>query len=200
VGDVAVVVQELVDARSAGVMFTQHPHSGDRSLIVIEAGFGLGEAVVGGEVVPDLYEVNKVTRQIVRRERGSKPHEYRWREDGDTVERRAVDEERAAAWSITDDEVMAISAMAGALEKSLGRGLDVEWAIGAVHGPSSAESLFALQVRPITVNPSRGGSTGTGQLGNVGAAVSRGNKTDSEGAIDAILGRLSRHAPGGDPS
>jgi hypothetical protein len=63
-----------------------------------------------------------------------------------------------------------------------------------------AESLFALQVRPITVNPSRGGRIGTGQQGNVGAPVSRGNSADSEDAIDAILGRLSRHTPGGDPS
>jgi hypothetical protein len=55
-------------------------------------------------------------------------------------------------------------------------------------------------VRPITVNPSRGGRTGTGQLGNVGSAVSPGTGVDSEGAIDAILGRLSRQAPGGDPS
>ena len=78
---VAVIVQELVDARCAGVMFTQHPRTGDRSLIVIEASFGLGEAVVGGEVMPDLFEINKITRQIQQRSRGAKPHEHRLSED-----------------------------------------------------------------------------------------------------------------------
>ncbi|MGH9059257.1 MAG: PEP/pyruvate-binding domain-containing protein, partial [Acidimicrobiales bacterium] len=76
-GEVAVVVQELVDAKAAGVLFTQHPRSGDRSLVVIEASYGLGEAVVGGEVVPDLFEVNKITRQVVTRRRGQKGHEHR---------------------------------------------------------------------------------------------------------------------------
>ncbi len=200
-GDVAVVVQELVDAQSAGVMFTQHPLSGDRSLVVIEASFGLGEAVVGGEVVPDLFEVNKITRQIVRRVRGAKPHEHRLHEDGDRVERRPLDEGRAAEWSITDEQVAALTAMAAELEKSLGRGLDVEWAHGTVHGTVGGKLLFTLQVRPITVDPSRAGPTGTERSRDVKAASSvPGRVAPAESAIDAILGRLSGHAAGGEPS
>jgi len=199
--DVAVVVQELVDARSAGVMFTQHPHSGDRSIIVIEASFGLGESVVAGEVVPDLFEVNKVTRQIVRRAVGSKPHEYRLHEDGDRVERRPVEDARALERSITDEQVMALSVIAIELEKALGRGLDVEWAIGTVQGVASVDSLFTLQVRPITVAARRVDSPGGTQPLTATSSISGGNVAATpDKAIDAILGRLSRYAPGEETS
>src|SRR5258708_28469793 len=105
---VALIVQELVDARAAGVMFTQHPRTGDRSVVVIESSYGLGEAVVGGEVTPDLFEVNKVTRQISGRRLGSKAAEHRLRHAGDCAERRAVDAARQNRWSIADEEGAAL--------------------------------------------------------------------------------------------
>jgi len=152
-GGVAVIVQELVDARVSGVMFTQHPETGDRSLIVIESSHGLGEAVVGGEVVPDLFEINKITRQQHRSRLGSKQTEYRLAADGRGVHARPVDPPRQQAWSISDPELMALADMAAALETKLGRGLDVEWAIGTAPSTHGDEALFALQVRPITVDP-----------------------------------------------
>ncbi len=85
-GGVAVIVQELVEARAAGVMFTQHPETGDRSLIVIESSFGLGEAVVGGDVVPDLFEINKITGLQHRSRLGTKHHEHRLLPGGRGVE------------------------------------------------------------------------------------------------------------------
>ena len=129
-GGVAVIVQELVDARAAGVMFTQHPETGDRSLIVIESSYGLGEAVVGGDVMPDLFEINKITRQQHRARLGSKQIEYRLAADGRGVHPRPVDPARQQAWSTSEQEVMALADMGVALEARLGRGLDVEWAIG----------------------------------------------------------------------
>jgi pyruvate,water dikinase len=175
---VAVIVQQLVDARVAGVMFTQHPRTGDRSLIVIEASYGLGEAVVGGEVTPDLFEVNKITRQVHGSSLGSKPFEHRLAPDGRGVATMPVDTDRQQAWSITDDEVQALVAMASELESKLGRGLDVEWAIGTTAGGAD-EALFALQVRPITVDPR-----------HKGAEVPKGS------AIDLILGRLAGTSTG----
>ncbi|MGC9961109.1 MAG: PEP/pyruvate-binding domain-containing protein, partial [Acidimicrobiales bacterium] len=97
---VAVIVQELVDARVAGVMFTQHPRTGDRSLVVIEASYGLGEAVVGGEVTPDLFEVNKITRQVHHRSLGSKPHEHRVAPGAHSVATLPVTPDRQAEWSV----------------------------------------------------------------------------------------------------
>jgi pyruvate,water dikinase len=183
---VAVIVQELVDARAAGVMFTQHPRTGDRSVVVIEASYGLGEAVVGGEVSPDLFEINKITGQTTSRHRGSKASEYRLAERGRGVEQRPVSPGRQAAWSISDHEVAGLVAMAAELESALGRGLDVEWAIGPVAGAGPEESLFALQVRPITVAP---GPAAAGALPAAAGPASSG--------IDLILGRLSAPPPGG---
>ena len=74
-GGMSVAVQYMVDARVAGVMFTLNPVSGDRSSIAIDASYGLGVSVVGGEVTPDSFLVSKVTREIVRRQIGAKATE-----------------------------------------------------------------------------------------------------------------------------
>jgi phosphoenolpyruvate synthase/pyruvate phosphate dikinase len=188
---VAVIVQELVDARVAGVMFTQHPHTGDRSLLVIESSYGLGEAVVGGEVTPDLFEVNKVTREIQRRSRGSKAVEHRLDLEGRAVERRDVDPGRRDEWSLSDDQIADLASMAADIESKIGRGLDLEWAIGTIRtgspaGPGSTADtathepdpeLFALQVRPITIASGAGGTSAP--------PTPRGD------AIGTILGHLS---------
>jgi pyruvate,water dikinase len=173
---VAVVVQELVDAQTAGVMFTRHPRTGDRSLVVVEASYGLGEAVVGGEVVPDLFELNKVTGRLQARVLGSKPFEHRLSHDGHSVETVAVDPARQAAWSIGDETLESLLEMARQLESTIGRGLDIEWAIGSTRSDTSETELFALQVRPITV-------------GRPGAPF-----VASGSPVDIVLGRLAgRH-------
>jgi phosphoenolpyruvate synthase/pyruvate phosphate dikinase len=174
---VAVIVQELVHARASGVMFTQHPRTGDRSLVVIESSHGLGEAVVGGEVIPDLFEVNKITGGIHDRRLGTKAVEHLLSEDGGSVHTRAVELERQQSWSISDAEIAALLTMAADLEAALGRGLDIEWAIGGTGSDPDEEALFALQVRPITVDAAASGAT----------PLAAGNP------IDLVLGRLSRH-------
>ena len=62
-----VVVQAMVDSRASGVMFTRSPATGDRSVVVIEGSYGLGSAIVSGEVTPDKYVVSKVTGEITNR-------------------------------------------------------------------------------------------------------------------------------------
>jgi phosphoenolpyruvate synthase/pyruvate phosphate dikinase len=190
-GGVAVIVQELVDARAAGVIFTQHPETGDRSLVVIESSHGLGEAVVGGDVVPDLFEINKITRQQHRSRLGNKHTEYRLAAGGRAggggggVVSRPVDPARQQAWSVSEPELMALTDMAAALEAKLGRGLDVEWAIGTAPSTHGEEALFALQVRPITVDPRRRSERPQPP------AAGRG-----QDAIGHILGRLAGREPG----
>src|SRR3954467_626965 len=71
-----VTVQLMVDAEVAGVMFTCNPVSGDSSMVAINASWGLGLAVVGGEVTPDDFLVSKVTREVVRQNVSSKTVEY----------------------------------------------------------------------------------------------------------------------------
>jgi pyruvate,water dikinase len=186
-GGVAVIVQELVDARAAGVMFTQHPKTGDRSLVVIESSYGLGEAVVGGEVTPDLFEVNKITRQRHSSRLGAKQTEYRLTRDGRDVQAAPVDPVRRGEWSISEHEVTALVTMAAELEGRLGRGLDVEWAIGTTGSADGEETTFALQVRPITIQPAP-----VVPPSRPGAAA--GQNRDS---IDHILGRLAGREPRG---
>jgi pyruvate,water dikinase len=179
-GGVAVIVQELVDARAAGVMFTQHPETGDRSLIVIESSYGLGEAVVGGDVVPDLFEINKITRQRHRSRLGTKRTEHRLLPGGRGVQALQVGAARQQEWSISEAEAAALVAMAADLEAKLGRGLDVEWAIGTAPSTHGAEAVFALQVRPITVR-----------------SPQRSDGGPDRDPIGHILGRLAGHQPAG---
>ncbi len=177
---VAVVVQELVSARASGVMFTRHPRTGDRSLVVVESSYGLGEAVVGGEVTPDLFEVNKITGHVHERMLGSKATEHDLTPDGRSVETRPVDEDRRSAWSISDEEIEALVQVGRDLEQQIGRGLDIEWAIGRTVGTGAAEELFVLQVRPITVDPKHA---------NAGVVVAQNGRVHNP--IDVVLGRLA---------
>ena len=92
-GEVA-LAQRLVDAAAAGVMITLDPVSGDRSQITIESSYGLGLAVVGGEVTPDRFAVDKVTYETRSRSIAEKPFAYR--HDGAS---RAASQEQFA-WSL----------------------------------------------------------------------------------------------------
>ena len=90
-----VAVQLMVDAEVAGVMFTCNPVSGDPSIVAINASWGLGSTVVGGEVTPDEFLISKVTGEMVRRSVNRKEIEQRPAEGGGIVTL-AVPDERAA--------------------------------------------------------------------------------------------------------
>ncbi len=141
----SVAVQEMVDARTAGVAMTLDPINGDRTKIVIDASWGLGESVVSGEITPDNFTVEKVMMQIQKRKIAEKDHET----VADTVARRTVERviepERRSLPSLSDDEVIAVAQLARQLEKSSGTPQDVEWAI------DRQGRLMALQARPETV-------------------------------------------------
>ena len=77
----SVGVQKMVDPISSGVAFTLNPSNGDRSQVAIDASWGLGEAVVSGEVTPDNFLVDKVLREVIKREISDKCVEYRLTED-----------------------------------------------------------------------------------------------------------------------
>ena len=145
VGDasMAVVVQQLVQPRAAGVMFTLDPVNGDRSKIVIEGSWGLGEAVVAGEVTPDRFRVDKVTLDIVERVISEKEVEYRWHDGAVTTV--PVPADRRALPCLADDDVRALAELAKQIERHRGAPQDVEWAVDA------EGTAHVLQVRPETV-------------------------------------------------
>jgi len=145
-GGMSVAVQTMVDARVAGVMFTLNPVSGDPSSIAIDASYGLGITVVGGEVTPDSFLVSKVTREIVRRQIGAKEIEVVADPAAATTVTRDVPEELRAQPSLTDEEIGRLAELGRRVETHYGRHQDLEWAIDR-HG----DELFLLQSRPETV-------------------------------------------------
>jgi pyruvate, water dikinase len=146
----AVGVQKMVDARSAGVTMTLDPLNGDRTRIVIDAAWGLGEGVVSGEVTPDHFVVDKVLRSIVSRSISTKAHEV----VADPAHRRTlhreVPAERQNVPSLNDRQIQAVAALARQLEKQFGGPQDVEWAIED-HPAHPDGRLMLLQCRPETV-------------------------------------------------
>lgn len=140
----AVVVQRMVDARTAGVMFTRSPLTGDRSVITIEAAWGLGSAVVSGEVTPDRFVIAKVTGEISVREISDKHVQHVPAEGGGTKEIRTPKNLRRAA-SISDEELAALKEIGRKIERHYGRPQDIEWAI------ERSGKILLLQSRPETV-------------------------------------------------
>lgn len=144
-----VVVQRMVNARSAGVMFTRSPTTGDRSVITLEAAWGLGSAVVGGEVTPDRFTVNKVTLEILSRTVSPKGVRHVPRPEGG-VREEPVPEAECGQPSVSDAELQALARIAKRVEQHYGRAQDIEWAIA--HGDAGPEeAVFLLQSRPETV-------------------------------------------------
>jgi len=144
-----VVIQRMVDARCSGVAFTRSPTSGDRSVISIEASWGLGSAVVSGEVTPDTWVVSKVTGEILRRRVSSKLRQHR----PDPSGRGVVDEEVPSHLRdqpcLSDEEVQALARVARRVERHYGSSQDIEWAVA--RDVALPGGLLLLQSRPETV-------------------------------------------------
>src|SRR5688572_8649937 len=111
----AVVVQAMLDARTAGVMFTRSPTTGDRSVITIEGAWGLGSAVVGGEVTPDRWVVGKITGEISVRDISDKTIEHRPAAAGG-IDSLVVPEDRRRAPCLDDAELQSLRSIARRVE------------------------------------------------------------------------------------
>lgn len=152
---IAVVVQTMVDAGRSGVMFTADPSTGDRSRIVIEAAFGLGEALVGGEVEPDSYAVAHDQPRILSSHLGAQT--FAIVRDADGREARVELHRGEGAHAVlTDAEILELATLGRRVEQHYGAPQDVEWAIG--NG-----GVWLVQTRPITTmgNGTRAGGRAT---------------------------------------
>ena len=141
----AVVVQTMVDARTAGVMFTRSPISGDRSVISIEGAWGLGSALVSGEVTPDRWVVAKITGEISVRDISDKAIRHSQSPVGG-VEQLPVEESLRREPCLSDQELDSLRAIGRQIERHYGRPQDIEWAIDR-----HTERILLLQSRPETV-------------------------------------------------
>jgi len=140
----AVVVQAMVDARTAGVMFTRSPLTGDKSVITIEGAWGLGSAVVSGEVTPDRWVMGKITGEISTRDISDKHIRQVPAPGGGIVDEDLPADQRTAP-SLSDEELQALRTIGRRVEKHYGRPQDIEWAV------DKAGRLLLLQSRPETV-------------------------------------------------
>ena len=157
----AVVVQRMVAPRAAGVMFTRSPVTGDRSVVAIEATWGLGSALVSGDVTPDAFIVSKVTGEITTRRVASKIKIHRYRSNGPGVTVEDTPTSLRDVASLTDGEIRALAAIARQVEAHYGAPQDIEWALldggGSVDADAdiaaaaAAERIVLLQARPETV-------------------------------------------------
>jgi pyruvate,water dikinase len=165
----AVVVQRMVAPRAAGVMFTRSPVTGDRSVVAIEGTWGLGSALVSGDVTPDSWVVSKITGEITGRRVSPKVKVHRYignegmaspspgsstpsgqaRVMGRVIVDNAPPELRDVP-CLTDDEIRALAAIAREVEAHYGAPQDIEWAL-LDGGADAGTRIVLLQSRPETV-------------------------------------------------
>ncbi|MYB17909.1 MAG: hypothetical protein F4Y16_02785 [Holophagales bacterium] len=142
----AVVVQIMVPSEVSGILFTANPATGERSEAIVNASFGLGEAVVGGQVTPDTYVVDRTTGEATETIIGTK--EQRIVQDGDQGTRlEEIDEADRERSSLSAEAIRELVELGGQVEARFeGVPQDIEWAI-------SGGKLYLLQSRPITNLP-----------------------------------------------
>ena len=141
----AVVVQRMVNARTAGVMFTRSPVTGDRSVITVEGAWGLGSAVVGGEVTPDRWVIGKITGEIPVREVSEKLIQH-LPASGGGIRSVPVPDELRRTPCMSDTELQALRTIGRNVERHYGRPQDIEWAV-----ERDTQRILLLQSRPETV-------------------------------------------------
>ncbi|MCX8181512.1 MAG: PEP-utilizing enzyme [Candidatus Methanomethyliaceae archaeon] len=141
----AVIVQVMVKAKSSGVLFTADPVYSERTRLVIESNFGLGESLVSGRVAPDRFIVSRSGEQlkIIAREIGTKSHftDLNKLSGLDYLE---LDPEKRRLPSLKDEEILKLAELGCTIEKLFGCPQDIEWAV------SEDGMIFILQTRPIT--------------------------------------------------
>jgi pyruvate,water dikinase len=193
----SVGVQYMVrsDIGAAGVIFTLDTESGFRDAVFITSSYGLGETVVQGAVNPDEFYVYKPAlasgkHPILRKNIGSKAIKMIFTEDkavGKTVETVDVAEEESRQFSLSDEDIIALSHMAVTIEEHYGRPMDIEWGKDGLDG-----RLYILQARPETVQSRSGRNVERFTLEDHSAVLTRGRSIGSK--IGAGTAKVIRNA------
>jgi pyruvate, water dikinase len=145
----AVGVQKMVDARAAGVAMSLDPSNGDRSKIVIESTWGLGEPLVSGHITPDYFVIDKVLLEPIKRAIAPKLQELVADPKARRTVLRDVEPARQNQQSLTEAQLRAVARVVKIVEKALGAPQDIEWAIDPQRPED--EGVVLLQSRPETV-------------------------------------------------
>lgn len=156
---VAVVVQEMVQSEISGICFTAHPVTKDRDQMVIEAGYGLGEAIVGGMITPDTYIVKKAKGQMSKVK--SETQKSKIKESFEILDKNISEQKMAIVRSkkgteeikiskakggkqkLSNKEILELAEICAGIEKHYGKPQDIEWAF-------AKNEFYITQSRPIT--------------------------------------------------
>ena len=176
--DIAVVVQRMIDAEKSGVLFTSHPSTGD-PVMVVEAAWGLGEAVVAGEVSPDNYVIDRSTGEVVDVTVAEKNIMYVMDPETGAAEEQPVPEDRRRERVLSGGELDRLLELGNAVEDHYGTPQDVEWGI-------ADGTVYMLQSRPVT----------TIREGSDGDSSARIGRDDDAEAESEVLLRAIGASPG----
>ena len=141
----SVAVQLMVYSKASGVIFTLNVTNGDTNVVLIEAGYGLGEFIVQGKITPDEYLISKNELKIDSKNISTKSIQLIRKPDGGTAET-TVPKELQDKQVLTDSQIIELAKYALAIEKHYGRPMDVEWGLD-----ERTNKLWILQARPETV-------------------------------------------------
>jgi pyruvate,water dikinase len=146
---IGVCVLKMVNAKAAGVMFTLNPVNGDPAKIAVGGNWGLGEAVVSGEVTSDQWLIDKVTLEIINREVASKTKEYIFDAQHKAVIYKEIEAERKTKPCLNDEELFELARQAKRIESRFGRPQDIEWGLDT--DLPFPQNVFFVQARPETI-------------------------------------------------
>jgi pyruvate, water dikinase len=156
----AVLIQKMVDATVSGILFTRDPNTGENHMIV-EAGLGLGELIVGGEVTPDHYVIDGATLKVVHKQISEQRVRLLRDETGGNRREQVPADERNVQ-KLSDHRLSRLVSLARLIESHYRRPMDVEWC-------GDREALYIVQARPVTTIPTSTAS-GSGRSGDAPGA------------------------------
>ena len=138
---VAVVVQKMIQSEISGICFTVHPVTEDKNQIVIEAGYGLGEAIVGGKITPDTFVIDKKKMAIVDKNISEQSMMIVWDKSG--VKEVSVSKNKRNKQKLEDKKIVELAKICLGIEKHYKKPQDIEWAL-------EKGKFYITQSRPIT--------------------------------------------------
>lgn len=136
----SVIVQKMVFPQASGILFTSDPITSNRKLLSIDAGFGLGEALVSGLVSADNYKVRD--EEIVERRIATKKLAIYGRKEGGT-ERRQIDPDQQMTQTLTEEQILQLACIGRQIEAYFGQPQDIEWCL-------ADDTFYIVQSRPVT--------------------------------------------------
>ncbi len=139
---VAVVVQKMVESKVSGIAFSVHPVTEDQNQLIIEAGFGLGEAIVSGQITPDSYVVEKNPRRIIDTNIADQERGIYRKEKGEN-EWQMISYSKRKEQKLSNEQILELSEIIIGIEKHYGFPCDIEWAF-------EGGKFYIVQSRPIT--------------------------------------------------